>query len=258
MSSRVCATMVPENCVTDALRPDTPKRRASKSEAARMRVKSVTIRRTTAGWRTLTATVWFNQTARWIWAMEPEAIGRRSKSSNSWSTGAPSASRTSRSVCLQPWRGACECSDARAAHMAVGKTSGRHDAHCPHLMKAVPARASEAVSMRYQTRLRKKGHSHASHESSIGGEKIRASTTARPTRLAKPGGASETSAASSRWPMISRSGGGRPRATERTAACRPSPPTTSTAGCCCSTCRRNAAAPRCTGWFDGRLGGEGG
>jgi len=37
--------MVPENCVTDALRPDTPKRRASKSEAARMRVKSVTILR---------------------------------------------------------------------------------------------------------------------------------------------------------------------------------------------------------------------
>ena len=31
-------------------------------------------------------------------------------------------------MCLQPWRGACECSDARAAHMAVGKTSGRHDA----------------------------------------------------------------------------------------------------------------------------------
>ena len=66
---------------------------------------------------------------------------------------------------------ACECSRESAAHSGSGKMSGRHDAHWPHLMKAVPAVASADVSIGNHTRLRKKGHSHATSAVSSTGRK---------------------------------------------------------------------------------------
>ena len=218
MSSRVCATIVVLNCATLAFRLShrSPIKHEN-SAAARISAKSTTMRRTTAGWRTLTATSRPpGSVARCSCAIEPLANGFGSKASNASASGAPHAASTSRLVWPKPWVGACEWRRESAAHSRSGKMSGRHDAHWPHLMNAVPAVASADVSIGNHTRLRKNGHGHARSAVSSTGRKTTRSTRARASSVSGPGGRSSTSPASSRPPSTERSGGGRPRAARRT------------------------------------------
>mmetsp|Transcript_15699 Transcript_15699/g.44046 ORF Transcript_15699/g.44046 Transcript_15699/m.44046 type:complete len:348 (+) Transcript_15699:1503-2546(+) len=231
MSSLVCATIVPENCETDAFRPLRPKTLARMSATPRMRMKSVTICLTTLGCLTLTATSRPRYLARCTCAMEPDASGCRSNDSKHSSSGfPPSASSTAALVWLKRCRGAWEWSRESAAHRLVGNTSGLHDAHCPHLMNAVPALASDEVTIAYHTFSRNGGRMNASHESRMGGRKMTSSRSARTVSPSAPGGAWSTSCASSLCPMIGRSGGGRPLARVRRAERAARPPSRRRAG----------------------------
>ena len=210
ISRRVCATIVEENCETDAFRLSqrSPGTRALKSASMSISAKSVRIRSTTFGWRTLTASGWPRASvARCICAIEPEANGSSSNDAKAASTGLPIAVSTSRRVWDQPCLGACEWSSERTAHSRSGKTSGRVDAHCPHLMKAVPALASAIFTSGNQTRSRKVRQYRATRAVSTVGRKMSRSTMARVNSCHGPGGLLSTRPASSCWPSSSRRGG---------------------------------------------------
>ena len=188
-----------------------------------MSVKSVTMRSTTRGWRTLTATSRPPRVARCTCAIEPDASARGSNRSKTASKGAPRACSTSRRLYANECSGARECSSPSSAQRRSGNMSGRTAAHWPHLMNAVPAEASARVTSQNHTRRRKGPSSAASGAVSSTGRKRSISASARMKRATGPGGASSTSAASSRAPSTERSGGGKPRAT-RLATTVPAPP----------------------------------
>jgi hypothetical protein len=188
-----------------------------------MRAKSVTIRETTFGWRTLTATSRPCSVARWICAIDPEASGFSSKDSKPSLSGTPSAASTSRLVYGKSCTGALEWSWASWAQRASGNMSGRHAAHCPHLMKAVPALARQLFTSQNQTLVR-----NGLMRSAIGavnhiGRNMKKRVRPRATSAPGPGGDSSTSIASSRAPSTSRRGGGRPRSVALRASARLTP-----------------------------------
>mmetsp|Transcript_11908 Transcript_11908/g.49889 ORF Transcript_11908/g.49889 Transcript_11908/m.49889 type:complete len:221 (-) Transcript_11908:340-1002(-) len=90
--------------------------------------------------------------ARWICAMDPDAMGLGSIHAKiSLSCSAPYARSRISFVRRQECSGAPACNSSSSLHSFAGNTSYRVLAHCPHLMNAAPPSSSVLRSILYHS-----------------------------------------------------------------------------------------------------------